>query len=212
MLAKHTSSEKLYAAARAIGVDMYYTPYWSSSENGYRFRLKPYSDGAKYPWKRFPYWRTSASYFNRDRTVCAVCWHGHREFFRKLFQLAPDAKVLTAQTRRAGFRYYTADNFEDRYEETDVNIGPPVAPLYFSEACHCQDSMAVSIPQDALSPECWLIQFQGPKACDTCEVLDTDECGGQLIRKTGHNEKGYAVPIREGSVNLFGPRKEKDNE
>jgi len=39
------------------------------------------------------------------------------------------------------------------------------------------------INQDNLTSECWLIQFNGLKACDTCEYLNTSECGGINIRK-----------------------------
>lgn len=34
-----------------------------------------------------------------------------------------------------------------------------------------------------LTSECWQIQFKGLHACQSCELLDTDECGGIRIRK-----------------------------
>ena len=34
-----------------------------------------------------------------------------------------------------------------------------------------------------LTSECWLIQMFGIKSCETCEVLNMDECGGKEIRK-----------------------------
>jgi hypothetical protein len=52
-----------------------------------------------------------------------------------------------------------------------------------------------SIIQSQMTAECWLIQFQGKKACEDCEVRDTEDCGGQNIRKTGKNEKGFPVPL-----------------
>ena len=51
------------------------------------------------------------------------------------------------------------------------------------------------INQNELTSECWLVQFQGFKACETCEVKDTEECGGSNIRKTKKNEKGFNVPL-----------------
>ena len=39
------------------------------------------------------------------------------------------------------------------------------------------------INQADLTPECWVIQMWGIEQCDTCEFLDTDECGGKRIRK-----------------------------
>jgi|GEM_PF-1494583 len=50
-------------------------------------------------------------------------------------------------------------------------------------------------PTWKLTPECWAVQFYGRQYCETCEFKDTDECGGQRIRKTGKNEKGYLVPL-----------------
>ena len=40
-----------------------------------------------------------------------------------------------------------------------------------------------SIKQSELTSECWLIQIWGLSACKTCEVKDTEECGGKAIRK-----------------------------
>lgn len=39
------------------------------------------------------------------------------------------------------------------------------------------------INQDGLTSECWLIQFDGLNACENCEFVNTDECGGKNIRK-----------------------------
>lgn len=39
------------------------------------------------------------------------------------------------------------------------------------------------IDQNKLTSECWLIQFNGLSACETCGSKDTPECGGQMIRK-----------------------------
>ena len=40
-----------------------------------------------------------------------------------------------------------------------------------------------TIKQRDLIFDCWFIQVFGIEACNDCEVLDTDECGGQEIRK-----------------------------
>lgn len=40
-----------------------------------------------------------------------------------------------------------------------------------------------TIDQSKLTSECWLIQFNGLVACDTCEYLNHKECGGKKIRK-----------------------------
>lgn len=40
------------------------------------------------------------------------------------------------------------------------------------------------INQSELTADCWLIQFDGLKACNDCEFLDTEDCGGINIRKS----------------------------
>ena len=37
--------------------------------------------------------------------------------------------------------------------------------------------------QSELTSECWSIQMWGIEKCDSCEFLNTDECGGQDIRE-----------------------------
>ena len=39
------------------------------------------------------------------------------------------------------------------------------------------------VSQADLTAECWLIQIFGLEACEGCEALDTEECGGQRIRE-----------------------------
>jgi hypothetical protein len=51
------------------------------------------------------------------------------------------------------------------------------------------------IQQNKMTGECWLIQMSGPKTCETCEAKGKRDCGGKKIRKTGKNEKGFAVPL-----------------
>lgn len=51
------------------------------------------------------------------------------------------------------------------------------------------------VPQAALSPECWIVQFQGLAGCKSCGARNTDDCGGPEIRLTGRNELGFLVPI-----------------
>ena len=42
--------------------------------------------------------------------------------------------------------------------------------------------------QSDLTSDCWIIQIWGIEYCKDCEVLNTDECGGQKIRKRILNE------------------------
>lgn len=38
------------------------------------------------------------------------------------------------------------------------------------------------IDQSKLTSDCWLIQFSGLSACESCPAKDTSDCGGQAIR------------------------------
>jgi hypothetical protein len=39
------------------------------------------------------------------------------------------------------------------------------------------------INQGSLTSECWLIQMSGLTACNSCPVVNTEDCGGERIRK-----------------------------
>lgn len=54
-----------------------------------------------------------------------------------------------------------------------------------------------TIKQNELTGECWFVQVWGTEKCKTCEFRDSEDCGGQEIRKTGKNEKGHKVPLGE---------------
>ena len=54
---------------------------------------------------------------------------------------------------------------------------------------------AKTINQNEMTAECWGVQFDGLAACERCEYKDTPDCGGQEIRKTGKNSKGFSLPL-----------------
>ncbi len=127
MLTRNVSKGAVLDAAANIGVEV--RELREVGRTGLRFTLAPMNGR---------YQRRSASCFNGGRKVHAVCWHGHRVFFRYLFARSPMARVQTSFTRRfVPGGWYTAANFEDTHTRTDVNIGAPIAPVYYSEACDC---------------------------------------------------------------------------
>jgi hypothetical protein len=63
-----------------------------------------------------------------------VCWHAHRDFFRALFELAPDATVRTG-LGRAGVTY-SAGTFENDFPGTyNMNAGSEWYPREFGSLC-----------------------------------------------------------------------------
>lgn len=77
-------------------------------------------------------WKT---WEQRNRRVAAICWHGHRDFLRALYAMAPDCTVRTVLTT-----YKSADDFEARYRETrDGMPGKNGVMLTSSLECVCGD-------------------------------------------------------------------------
>lgn len=126
MLARNVTIPDLEHAARETGVvaDIRAVTSNGRSTTGVaiRFGLTLTADRQ---WERRSY---------RGRRVHAVCWHGHREFFRALFRRVPDADVTTALAR-----YTSPAHFEATFGATDKNIGSMVEPMQFSEACACPE-------------------------------------------------------------------------
>ena len=65
----------------------------------------------------------------------AVCWHGHRDFLRVLFALAPNAEVRTTMATYKG-----ATHFERTYRATQQEGGDymgMVRMIPYEQACTC---------------------------------------------------------------------------
>lgn len=84
--------------------------------------------------------RTSPSMAGRGRRVNAACWHGYYAFMRELYRLAPDAVIRSTMAT-----YRSADELEDTAWQSETrNVGSQVAPVPYSEACQCDQSMDVA--------------------------------------------------------------------
>lgn len=84
------------------------------------------------PYQRLsPYHPRNAS----QRRVNAVCWHGHRDFFRTLFSILPDLTVRTAMAIYKG-----SSGFESAYRATyHRNAGSRMCPQAYGTLCECGD-------------------------------------------------------------------------
>jgi len=65
-------------------------------------------------------------YYKRQKLTSA-CWHVHGKFFEYLFEINPDAVIISAGKK--------VTNYNGNWE--DWNIGSLMNPFYFSEACDC---------------------------------------------------------------------------
>ena len=69
----------------------------------------------------------------RGRRIAAVCWHGHRDFFRALYRRSPEARIKTALADYRG-----TDDFERIFPATGQgNVGSWAEPQAAQDACDC---------------------------------------------------------------------------
>lgn len=69
----------------------------------------------------------------------AVCWHGHRDFLRALFERAPEAVVRTAFITYRGKEDFERNYRETRYGKPGVgNTYMGAQPTAYAEACTCR--------------------------------------------------------------------------
>ena len=71
------------------------------------------------------------------RRVKALCWHGHRDLFRDLFEAYDPDDTGEIEIRTSFANYRSKSDFEREYPLTDRNIGSQVQPMRYSEACEC---------------------------------------------------------------------------
>ena len=70
---------------------------------------------------------------NTGRRIAAACWHAHRDMFRAIFAINPEARIKSATADYRG-----VDHFEATFEATGYqNIGSMAQPMQHREACEC---------------------------------------------------------------------------
>jgi len=146
--------ETLLDAAQFVGVEV---RNLRRDGRGYRFTLAPrprreYERAADVPYRllrpcpregNFPAGRGNCWPCACDghvHAVGAVCWHGHRDFMRAVFEREPDARIHTALAD-----YHGAEDFERKYRDTNKNIGSVMRPLRYGDACKCEAVPAVEL-------------------------------------------------------------------
>lgn len=68
------------------------------------------------------------------RRKWAVCWHGHREFMRRVFEINPAAEIKSCVARYRG-----REEFEQTHGATgDLNAGNRVYYVAARDMCDCQ--------------------------------------------------------------------------
>ena len=82
------------------------------------------------------YQRTGFMYsdnLKRYNKVNSVCWHGFRDFLKKLYEISDNIRVITSKAI-----YTTKADFYNTYENTGYyNVGSKIRPMSFKDACLC---------------------------------------------------------------------------
>lgn len=142
MLIRNCNPLTLSLACKDVGVTFAYDP--RAAEGGLRVRFVPQRDEDYHrEHGHYRYQRRSAGMFHTERRIHALCWHGYRKLFRRIFELCPDAQIITALARRCGIKSgkYTASTFEADFPATGLlNIGCQAMPVQAREACFCSDT------------------------------------------------------------------------
>jgi|SRR5579864_3257581 len=70
---------------------------------------------------------------NTGRKVFAVCYHGHYDFMKAVYDKDPNARIVSSMAK-----YENIESFELQAPELAYrNIGSIIEPLEYSQACLC---------------------------------------------------------------------------
>lgn len=138
MIVRKTSEKELVKALDRINSSKYdgnlefkRMEYMSGSRGGgetWRVTIKPKE--ARGPGGRLG--QMGLMGYGTPRHVAAACWHAHGDFFDAVLTINPYAKIVVMGKKvSVANRGFVQGNWEDR------NIGSMMAPVYYSQACHC---------------------------------------------------------------------------
>lgn len=199
------TDDALYDIANAVGVSIACgqsvnrtrTPI-DKVGRAYSFSLRP-TEGKDEHGNR-QYQRISASAWSSGRRVFAVCWHGHRDFMRAIFEHDPNARIKSYVADYKG-----RDDFERNFGQTGFhNIGSMMYPMFMKDACVCNDtingSYAVSMSQQMLQG-CPFVIFDPEhyRADGTCKC-DDPQHRVFMKREWEYTDADFkGIPLRHGA-------------
>jgi hypothetical protein len=186
MIFKNVSEQDLNDALKTINKKYDGNVIWNRFDRqGNQFAVTLRVESSKKPGHSLGHMQSSKT--GEYRRLTSACWHVHGDFFDALLSINPKAVIKSAGK--------TIDVDGGNWQ--DWSAGSIMYPRRASEKCDCISNGFKSrmVSQSSLSAECWGVQVWGLDHCITCEYKDTQDCGGQDIRKTGKNEKGLGIPI-----------------
>ncbi len=117
---------QLESAATDTGAELYNVRQKRQDGMGHAFVIRPLGELFR---KYTPH---------TGRKVWAVCYHGHAAFMQRVFDINPDATIISAMERFDGVQ----DFREKACDVGDQNVGSSYQPAYFSTACKCDGALA----------------------------------------------------------------------
>lgn len=100
-------------------------------------RVIPVESGARLSQCNVGTERLSAAGARRSwsgRRIAAACWHAYRDVLAGVFEVNPNARVVTAMSKYVGL-----SGFHANYPATaNANIGSMMQPAYMPELCDCE--------------------------------------------------------------------------
>lgn len=105
----------------------------------FRLRLDRTHQPAKYQ-------RTSFNLFRYGQKVNAVCWHGYRDFIRRCYhwdntiEFTCGVGVYSINAPMKSIKYYSLEQFNAVYPETDYEVGGTEKLAFISQCCTCPEA------------------------------------------------------------------------
>jgi hypothetical protein len=89
--------------------------------------------GSRVSPERYDPWQ--GELISKPRRIASACWHMHRDLYREIFKINPEARIRTALAYYKG-----SEDFEWSFYSTgDTNIGTAYAPVAIADACNCRE-------------------------------------------------------------------------
>lgn len=130
MEARNSSIQDLNEALAIVNKQYQGNVTWNREpeQNGRLVRFTLRVKNSKGPGHRLSFPRAFQG--GKQHRMVSACWHVHGHFFEALFQVNPNAVVMTGSDRKR----ITADsgNWQDR------KVGSRAYPMMFSELCECE--------------------------------------------------------------------------
>ena len=118
MKAKNTNNAAMEAALAIVNGKYAGNITWNRFDNGRTINFTLTVKSSKAPGGRLG---------PSGRRVAAACWHVHGDFFDALFEVCPDAVIVSMGKKIT----------KDEGNWQDQNIGSAYLPFMYSEACDC---------------------------------------------------------------------------